>query len=292
MLQGSWTAQITPFKDNHIDFDTLGQLLHRQINAGTDGILLLGTTAEPAALGADEQKEVLAQGMNIIGGRVPVMVGCGTNNLEKTLASVEQAAKTGANYALVITPYYNKTTQQGLYLWFKEVAAQSAIPVVIYNVPSRTGLNITAETVCRIARDCPNVVAVKEASGDLLQCSTIIRDAPDGFALLSGEDALNHPLMCVGATGVVSVTSNLLPRRMKQLVNFNLNGKVEAARHLHLDMLAVNRALFWEVSPIPVKAAMEMAGLCSSATRPPLCEMGPENRENLAKVIEQLGDLQ
>lgn len=199
MLQGSYVALVTPFKNNEIDYNAFEKLLQFHLDSGTDGILLCGTTGESPALASDERERLVQFGLRVIDGACPMMVGTGSNNIHHTISSTIKAQGWGVDFALVITPYYNKPTQAGMYHYFKHLASQSDIPIVIYNVPGRTGVNINAETTVQLARECTNIVGIKEASGNLVQVTQILRDAPADFVVMSGEDALNYPIMACGA---------------------------------------------------------------------------------------------
>ncbi len=286
MIKGSYVALVTPFKNNKIDYDSLEKLIEFQIENNTDGILLCGTTGEAPSFSEIEKNELLTFCIKKIDNRVPVMVGTGTNNLEKTIDATNKAKKLGADSALIITPYYNKPTQNGMYHYFKEVATKCDIPIVIYNVPSRTGINIQAETTLRLAHEFENIVAIKEASGDIFQASKIIKDAPELFSVMSGEDALNFPLMACGAKGAISVTANILPDRVHQLIISCLINRYDMARHYHQELLAINKILFIETNPIPVKEALNLMGMIDLEFRLPLFKLSNDNRDKLKKCLE------
>ncbi|MDZ4121007.1 MAG: 4-hydroxy-tetrahydrodipicolinate synthase, partial [Candidatus Cloacimonadaceae bacterium] len=240
MITGSYVALVTPFKNGDIDYLALEKLLNFHLENGTHGILLLGTTAETAALASDEKDALLRFCLQRLQHKLPVMIGTGTNNYSQSLANTKKAKDLGADSALIITPYYIKPTQNGMYQYYKAIADKVDIPIVIYNVPGRTGVNINASTVVRLAKECPNIVAVKEASGNLVQVSEIIRDAPEGFSVLSGEDALNMPIMACGAKGTVSVTANVAPKLMSELIESCLEGDYAKAGKQHLHLLKLN----------------------------------------------------
>lgn len=286
MLQGSYVALITPFKNGSVDWNALENLITFHLDNGTHGILLLGTTAETAALASDEKDALLRFAMQKIGTKVPVMIGTGTNNFQQSLANTKKAEELGADSALVITPYYIKPTQKGMYEYFNSIASKVNIPIVIYNVPGRTGVNISAETTVHLARECPNIVGIKEASGNLVQATRIIRDAPEGFSLLSGEDALNMPLMAIGASGCISVTANVAPKLVSELISSCLNMDFAAAKtqHAHLDML--NDLMFIETNPIPAKESLHMMGLVELEFRLPICPLQDKNREILRNGLK------
>ncbi|RLC52036.1 MAG: 4-hydroxy-tetrahydrodipicolinate synthase [Candidatus Cloacimonadota bacterium] len=287
MLKGSYVALVTPFKNNEIDYNALEKLIDFHIENGTDGILLCGTTGESPALAGDEKERLVRFAVKKIDGRLPVMLGTGSNNVTHTISATARAKEWGADSALVITPYYNKPTQNGLYLHFKAVAENTDIPIVIYNVPGRTGVNITAETTIKLAEEFKNIVAIKEASGDLVQLSKIVRDAPAGFAVLSGEDALNYPILCCGGSGVISVTANIVPGMVHDLVEFTEKSKFTKARELHLKLLKLNNMMFIETNPIPVKESLHLMGLIERELRLPMCKLQDENLEILKVVLNE-----
>ncbi len=277
MLQGSYVALVTPFKNGGIDWNALEGLIQYHLDAGTNGILLLGTTAETAALAQDEKDTLLRFAMQKIDGKVPVMIGTGTNNLSQTLANTQKAKDLEADYALIITPYYIKPTQNGMYEYFKHIADAVDIPIVIYNVPGRTGINIAAETVVKLAQDCKNIIGVKEASGNVVQATKIIRDAPAGFSLMCGEDALNLPLMAIGAQGCISVTANVAPRLMSEHIASCLKGDFATAAQQHRNLALLNELMFIETNPIPAKEALCLMGKIEAEFRSPICRLQERN---------------
>lgn len=287
VIQGSYVALVTPFKNGEIDYTALEGLLNFQIDNGTNGILLLGTTAETAGLASDEKDALLRFCIQKINHRVPVMIGSGTNNLAQTLVNTQKAKELGADSALVITPYYIKPTQNGMYEYFKEIANKVDIPIVLYNVPGRTGVNLAAATTVRLARECSNIVAVKEASANLVQATEIIRDAPEGFSVMSGEDALNMPLMACGAKGTVSVTANVVPALMSELIATCATGDYIKAAKLHQNLLAINNVMFIETNPIPAKESLHLMGKIALEFRSPICTLMDANREALKKVLRE-----
>lgn len=287
MLQGSFVALVTPFKDGSIDWSALEGLLQYQMDNGTDGIVLLGTTAETSGLASDEKDALLRFAMKKIAGKLPVMIGTGTNNLHQSLAQTEKAKQLGADYALVITPYYIKPTQNGMYEYFKELAAKVDIPMVIYNVPGRTGVNISAATVVRLAHECPNIVGVKEASANLVQATQIIRDAPEGFSLMSGEDALNMPLIAIGGKGTISVTANVAPKLVSEHIHTSLIGDFATAAKQHRHLSRLNDLMFIETNPIPAKEALHMMGRIELEYRSPMCPLMESNRSILKAGLKE-----
>ncbi|MDD3235144.1 MAG: 4-hydroxy-tetrahydrodipicolinate synthase [Candidatus Cloacimonetes bacterium] len=287
MLQGSYVALVTPFKDGSIDWTALEGLIQFHIENGTNGIVLLGTTAETAGLASDEKDALLRFAINKIGGRLPVMIGTGTNNLHQTLAATAKAKEMGADYALVITPYYIKPTQNGLLEYFGTIADKVDIPIVMYNVPGRTSINMAAATTVQLAKEHANIVGIKEASGNIVQATHIIRDAPEGFVLMSGEDALNMPLMAIGAKGIISVTANVAPKLVSELVASCLKGDFATAAKQHLALAKLNDLMFIETNPIPAKEALHMMGKIGLEFRSPMCKLIHGNREILRKGLQE-----
>lgn len=287
MLKGSYVALVTPFKNNEIDYNALEKLINFQIENGTDGILLMGTTGETPQIASDERERLLNFCFQRIAGRCKVMIGTGTNNYNTTLALTQKAAKLGADYALVITPYYIKPSQHSLFEYFKKISESVDIPIVIYNVPGRTGVNIAAETTIKLAQECPNIVGIKEASGNILQASTIVKNTSNKFSVMSGEDALNLPLYSVGVKGTISVTANIMPAEVKKLWSLLMNNQVNEAKKLHENLLDINQMLFIETNPVTVKEAMAMMGLIEQEVRLPLVLMLDENRGKLEKCLKK-----
>jgi len=285
MLKGSFVALVTPFKNNEIDYNSLEKLIDFQIDNKTDGILFCGTTGESPTLAGDEKERLVRFGLKKINKRIPVMMGTGTNNLQHTISATIKADEWGVDYALVITPYYNKPTQTGLYQYFKTVANSTTMPIVIYNVPGRTGVNIQAETTIRLANEFSNIVGIKEASGDLVQLSRIVKETDNNFAVLSGEDALNLPIMSCGGDGVISVTANILPRKLHDLVELCSKQKYVDALKIHQELIDINDALFIETNPIPVKESLYLMKMIERELRSPLCFMEDENLLKLKKVL-------
>lgn len=286
MLKGSYVALVTPFKNGEVDYSALEALLDFHLNKGTHGILLLGTTAETAGLASDEKDALLRFAIHKLNRRVPVMIGTGTNNLHQTLANTMKAKELGADFALVITPYYIKPTQAGMYEYFGHIASRVDIPIVIYNVPGRTGVNILPATVVKLAKAYPNIVGIKEASGSIVQATEIIRDAPESFVLMCGEDAINLPLMAIGAKGCISVTANVVPGLMSEHIQTCLNGDMSSAAVQHRRLQAINSVMFIETNPIPAKEALHMMGLINLEFRLPMCPLQDASREALAQVLK------
>jgi 4-hydroxy-tetrahydrodipicolinate synthase len=291
-FQGTGTAMITPFKsDGSVDEKALRRFVDFQIDGGVDMLLPCGTTGEGATLDENETDRVVQIVIEQCRRRVPVIVGAGSNSTAKAIQMTKRAKKLGADGVLSVGPYYNKPTQQGYYEHFKAIADTDDIPVIVYNVPGRTGGNIEAKTMLRLA-EIPNIVAVKEASGNLGQIMDIIRDAPSEFRVLSGDDALALAIVAVGGDGVVSVVSNETPGMMSAMIDAALEGHVGKARELHYKLLPLMNVNFIESNPIPAKAALAMMGLIEENYRLPLVRIAPANREKVAKVVEELGLLQ
>ena len=291
-FQGTGTALITPFKlDGSVDEKTLRGLVDFQIDGGIDMILPCGTTGEGATLTADETDRVAQIVIEQANGRVPVIVGAGSNSTAKAIEGTKRAGRIAADGVLSVGLYYNKPTQQGFYEHFKAIAEAEDIPIVVYNVPGRTASNIEAKTMLRLA-EIPNIVAVKEASGNLVQIMEIIRDRPPDFRVLSGDDVLALAVVSLGGDGVVSVVSNEAPGMMSGIINAALEGNLAKARNLHYKLLELMNLNFIESNPIPVKAALAMMGLIEENYRLPMVPMTPANREKLAKVLEEVGLLE
>lgn len=285
MLKGSYVALVTPFKNNEIDYNSLEKLIDFQIENKSDGILFCGTTGESPALASDEKERLLRFGIKRINKRIPVMMGTGTNNLQHTISATIKAQEWGIDYALVITPYYNKPTQKGLYQYLKAVAESTSIPIVIYNVPGRTGVNITAATTIKLANEFENIVGIKEASGDLDQLSRIVKNTDNDFSVMSGEDALNLPIMSCGGDGVISVTANILPQKLHDLVVLCSKEQYSDALKIHQELIEINNALFIETNPIPVKESLYMMKMIERELRLPLCYMEDDNLALLKEVL-------
>lgn len=287
-LSGCGTALLTPFcEDGSVDYAAYAASLDRQVAAGVHFLVPLGTTAETPALTPEEKVRLLKIAKDHAAGR-PLLVGCGANSFEGTMANIRLLEPLGPDAFLVVVPYYNKPTPEGQYRYFKAVAAATQVPVVIYNVPGRTGANMTAATALRLAADCPNIIGIKEASGNYAQGSELIRRAPEGFAVLSGDDDLTFALMATGARGVVSVASNIAPAQVAAMAEALLRDDIPAARALHHRLSPLYKACFLESNPIPAKAAMAQLGLMTDAVRLPLAPASDATRAALASVLEDL----
>lgn len=287
-LKGSWVALITPFKDNNeIDFSAFDRLVQMHLEAGTDGILICGTTGEAVTLSFAEKAELMQRVRSLTSGKVPLMFGTGANDTRVAVDLTAKAADLGADAVLVVTPYYNKPPQAGLIEHFRAVAAATRLPVVLYNVPGRTGCNMLPETVLTLA-EIDNIVAVKEASGNLDQTMEIVRRAPQDFSLFSGEDALNLAIMSCGGVGAISVTANVAPKMMKQFCDAALAADIGKARDIHFRLLDLHRNLFCETNPLPTKAALKIRGFINDQARLPLTRPTARAYEILQKTIAGL----
>lgn len=290
MFEGLHTALITPFRDGAVDEPALRDLIERQIEAGVDGLVPCGSTGESATLSHAEHRAVVEITVDAAGGRVPVIAGTGSNSTREAIALTVHAKEAGASGALLLSPYYNKPTQDGIYEHYAAIAREAALPLVVYNIPGRTASNIAPETLGRLAR-LDHIVGVKEASGDLDQMAHVIACCPDDFAVLSGDDGLTLPLMALGGAGVISTSSNVAPSQMAELVREMAAGDVGCARALHYELLPLFDVLFCETNPIPVKAACALLGLCDDEIRLPLTPLTDPNRERLTVVLKDLGIL-
>jgi len=286
MFSGSYVALVTPFKNNRVDVEKLRELVEFHIEKGTSGISPCGTTGESATLSHEEHRLVIETVVKAVNGRVQVIAGTGSNNTTEAIELTGFAKKVGVDGCLVITPYYNKPTQNGLYLHFKEISETVDVPIVMYNVPGRTGVNMLPSTVARLAK-IRNIVGLKEASGDINQVSQIVRECGEDFDVLSGDDSMTFPIMAVGGKGVISVAANIVPGEMAGLVEAFNKGDIKKAREMHLKMLPLFGAMFYETNPIPIKAAMSLLGIISDEIRLPLCKMGEENLEKLRKTLKE-----
>jgi 4-hydroxy-tetrahydrodipicolinate synthase len=288
MFEGSCVAIVTPFKNDSVDFEAIKKLVDFHIANSTSWILPCGTTGESATLSHEEHEAVIEAVVKAAKGKIKVVAGTGSNNTAESVRLTRFAEKVGADAALLISPYYNKPTQAGLRAHFKAVASSVKFPIMLYNIQSRTGVNIEPETVAYIVADNPNVVGIKEASGSLEQMSKIKLLAPR-LELLSGDDALTLPVLAVGGVGVVSVAANIVPSDTAALVKSFLAGDVKKARELHYKMFPLVKSLFIETNPIPVKTAMEMMNLCGGSLRLPMTPMSDANREKLKKAVSDYG---
>lgn len=287
MFRGSIVALATPFKRNFdVDFEAYGRLIDFQLEQGTDGIVPCGCTGEAATLAHEEQEQIIKFAVERIAGRVPVIAGTGSNNTREAIRLTTYAKEVGADGALLITPYYNKPTAAGQILHYRTIAEKVDIPIMLYNVPGRTGTNVLPETVAELAKT-PNIVAIKEASGSVEQVSQI-RSLCD-ITILSGDDTLTLPMMAVGATGVVSVAANVVPAQVQALCAEFDKGNLAEAQRIHYELFPLFKALFFETNPMPVKALLAKMGLIENVLRPPLTPMREEPFAKLLKIFERIG---
>lgn len=288
-FSGTATAMITPFgADGGVNFNSFGEMIERQITAGTDMLVILGTTGEPATMTEEEKISVMEYSVKKAKGRIKIVFGCGSNCTEHAVSAAKQAEAIGADGLLAVTPYYNKCTQNGLYAYYKSICEAVKIPVIAYNVPSRTGVNIQPATMARIA-EIPNMAGIKDAGGNMSQTMEIFRSIRGKCDLYSGEDALNFPILAVGGSGVISVLSNVVPADVKKLYTLIKEGRTEEACALQDKLLPLSQACFLEVNPIPAKAAMNLLGFDAGTPRAPLSEIEPNNKEKLRKSMADYG---
>ncbi|WP_432736662.1 4-hydroxy-tetrahydrodipicolinate synthase [Maridesulfovibrio sp. FT414] len=288
-FQGAFTALVTPFKNGEIDQDAYRELIEWQIEQGIDGLVPCGTTGEAATLTHEEQGEVIRICVEQTKGRVPVIAGAGSNNTKEAVNLTLLAKQAGADATLQITPYYNKPTPAGLLAHFKALSEEASMPFILYNVPGRTGLNATPETIARIANEVSDVIGVKEATGNLGQVSDVIEQCPEGFTVLSGDDFTVLPLLSLGGHGVISVVSNIMPADMAGMCAAFRAGDMKKAQELHFKMQPVNRVMFVETNPIPVKTSLGMMGKFETSFRLPLVHLEPESRIKLETVLKENG---
>jgi len=288
MFKGSIVAIVTPFKDNKLDEQALKDLIEWHIAEGTNAIVPCGTTGESATLEYEEHYRIIELTIQTVNGRVPVIAGTGANSTDETIMMTGKARDLGADGALLVVPYYNKPTQEGLYRHYKAVADAVDIPIVLYNVPGRTALNMLPQTVARLA-GIKNIVAIKEASGNLAQVSEVIRLCGDKLSVLSGDDFTTFPLMTLGGKGTISVAANVAPKDVSEMCAALNEGDYDAARKLHFKLEPLNKAMFIETNPISVKTALSLMGKIQEEMRLPLCPMSMENKEKLKNIIRNYG---
>jgi 4-hydroxy-tetrahydrodipicolinate synthase len=295
MFRGSIVAIVTPFSSSKksaqltVDEKRLRELIDFQIKNGTSGIVPCGTTGESATLNFDEHEAVIRITIEQVKKRVPVIAGTGSNSTDEAIMLTRQAAEAGADASLQVSPYYNRPTQRGLYEHFKAIAASVKIPIILYNIAGRTGVNIEPETIARLARDCKNIVGVKEASGSLDQMSRIKLLCPKDFDLISGDDGLTLPVLSIGGTGIISVVANIVPKEVAEMVAAFEKGDLKKAKELHFKLLPLIKAVFLETNPIPVKTAMGLLGMCEPGLRLPMCTMAEENLMKLKEALRDYG---
>lgn len=288
MFTGALTALITPFADGRIDAGALERLVEEQIESGIHGLVPCGTTGESATLSHEEHTEVVRLTVKAARGRVPVIAGTGSNSTAEAIRLTKEAKNVGADGALLISPYYNKPTQEGLFQHYQAVARESALPLIVYNVPGRTGSKVEVQTLARLA-PLPQIAGVKDATGSLEHALDTVRECGSDFALYSGEDALTLPIMLIGGRGVISAVANIVPADMSELVNACLAERLDRARELQLRMLPLIHACFIETNPIPVKTACAMLGKCREEFRLPMTPMAEANRASLRRALEAYG---
>lgn len=286
MIQGAMTAIVTPFRDGQVDYDRLAQNVEFQIEGGIDGLVPCGTTGESPTLSHDEHRKVIEKVIEFAKGRVKVVAGTGSNSTSEALELTKHAKQCGADAALMVNPYYNKPTQEGLYRHFASVADDVGLPICLYNIPGRTGIALTPQTVARLAEH-DAIVAVKEATGSLDMASEILTLCD--IDVVSGDDSLTLPLMSVGGKGVISVLSNLIPKQIKTLVEAAAGNDFQQAQQYHLELFPLFKGMFIETNPIPIKSAMAMVGMDTGELRLPMCEMAEENAIKLRKLMEDAG---
>lgn len=287
MFRGSITAIVTPFRSGALDEAAFRKLIEFQIAGGSNGIVPCGTTGESATLSYEEHHRVIELAIESANGRIPVIAGTGSNSTAETIELTRHAEKAGADAALLITPYYNKPTQQGLYEHYRTVAGETGLPIILYNVPGRTGVNMLPETVARLS-EIKNVAGIKEATGDLKQVSDVLEYSRDGFLVLSGDDFTTLPLLAIGGHGVISVTSNVVPKMVSDMIKAFEAGEMDEARRLHYRLQPLHRAMFLETNPIPVKTALAMMGMIDGEMRLPLVAMSEAAKAKLASAMKGL----
>ncbi len=289
MITGTGVALVTPFHNyGTVDFTALGKLTKHVLKGGVDFLVALGTTSEAPVLSLDEKNAVLNHIIETAGGKVPVVLGMGGNNTQLIVDSLKSLDTDGISAILSVAPYYNKPNQKGLYFHFKSIAAASPVPVILYNVPGRTSSNISAETTLRLAAEFRNIIAIKEASGNMGQVMQIIREKPDGFSVLSGDDALTFPMMALGADGVISVVANVVPKKFSKMVRFSREGKYDEARSIHYELLELMDALFEDGNPGGVKAALDALGIASNNLRLPLVKVNKATHNKISNLLSNL----
>ena len=288
-LKGTGVAIVIPFrKDSSVDFSSLEKLVNHLLSNGVDYLVVLGTTGEAATLNSDEKKAILNFVIDTVDKKVPIVAGFGGNNTSEIVSNIKHYNFNGIDAILSVSPYYNKPNQKGLYNHYKAIAAASSLPVILYNVPGRTTVNISAETTLRLAHDIENIVAVKEASGDFEQIMHILKDKPDDFMVISGDDLLTLPLLSIGIHGVISVTANAFPKEYSDLINLALKGKFNEAMNVQNSLLDIMQTLFVEGNPAGVKAALKILDITPNYLRQPLEPISKTTYNKLAKLIEEL----
>jgi 4-hydroxy-tetrahydrodipicolinate synthase len=287
MFRGTFTALVTPFQDGALDLSALEKLIESQISAGINGLVSVGTTGESPTLTPHEREQVIGKCVEIARKRCTVLAGTGSYCTRTTVEATQRAEQLGVDGALVVAPYYNKPSQEGLFRHFEAVAAATSLPIMLYNIPGRCGVDISADTVVRLAQSCKNIVSIKEAGGSVERVSELRGRLPNDFTILSGDDSLTLPFMAVGAVGVVSVASNLFPSEICRLVQACTAGDGESAEGMHRRMFRLSKDLFIEPNPVPAKTALAWRGAMSPEVRMPLCEMSEANQMRLRETLEE-----
>lgn len=288
-MRGSLVPIVTPFHRGQLDVPRFQQLVEWQIESGSHGIVVAGTTGEPEALSMEEREHLIELAVETVRKRVPVIAGTGTSNFAETVQLTRLARRVGVDAALVIVPYYVRPTQEGLYRHFRTIADDVDLPIILYNIPGRTATNLEPATIARLARDCRNIIGVKEANKDFEHVNRVLHQCGRGFLVYSGIELLCFPMLAVGGAGHVSATANVLPREVAQLYDLVAAGKWEAARELHYHLLPMNDALFLETNPVPVKTALGLMGKIDPEVRLPLVPMSPEHADTLKQILEHYG---
>ena len=291
MFTGTYTAIVTPFENGKIDEAALERLIKNQIKAGVDGVVPVGTTGESPTVDYEEHLHIIALTIKFVAGKIKVLAGTGGNSTSEAVYLTREAEKLGADGSLQVAPYYNKPTQEGLFQHFREIARNTKLPIVLYSIPGRCGVEIGVETVRRLAAECKNIIGIKEAGGSCDRVSQLRAALGPRFEILSGDDSLTVPFMSVGAQGVISVASNVIPREVAQMVKAYASGDTKKAQQLHQKFYPVFKDLFIETNPIPVKAALAMMGQIEEEYRLPLVPMNPKNRETLRATLKTCGIL-
>src|SRR6266850_3267124 len=287
MFRGTFTALVTPFRDGGIDVPAFQKLIEAQITAGVTGVVAVGTTGESPTLSRDEREQAIRLAVTIANKRCQVLAGTGSNATHHAVTDTKMAEELGVDGALLVAPYYNKPSQEGLFRHFQTIAQSTSLPIMLYNIPGRCGVDIGADTVVRLAEACRNIVSIKEASGSVERVGELRIRLPEAFTILSGDDSLTLPFMAAGAVGVVSVASNLLPREMCELVSAFTNGDLKRAEGLHRKLYWLFKDLFIEPNPVPIKTALSWRGRILAEVRLPLCEMSAVNQARLRKTLER-----
>lgn len=291
MFTGTYTAIVTPFKNGQLDEAALERLIKSQIKGGVDGIVPVGTTGESPTVSYEEHIQIISLAVKFAAGKVKVLAGTGANSTTEAIYLTQEAEKAGADGSLQVAPYYNKPTQEGLYQHFRAIAKATRLPIVLYSIPGRCGIEIAIDTVKRLARDCGNIIGIKEAGGSCDRVSQLRAALGPKFEILSGDDALTLPFLSVGAQGVISVASNIAPREVSQMVNAWTSGNVRKAMQWHQKLYPLFKDLFIETNPVPIKAALAMKGMVQEEYRLPLVAMNPKNKEILKATLRATGVL-